>query len=152
MVKYANEIFTNLWLGDIRDSRDSQFISKIDVIINCTNNIPYLDNSKECFRVGVEDNLKKNEIILLYKLLDPTIDFIHEKLKSQKSVFVHCYAGKQRSASVICAYLMKYLDFNLDDAKYFVKSKRAHIFTPVCNFNGALKLYEKKNSQKNIYI
>jgi len=150
MVFTANEIFHNLWLGDIRDSRNNDFISKIDVIINCTNNLPYLDNKKICYRVGVEDNLEKNEIIQLYKLLDPTIDFIHKNLINQKCVFVHCYAGKQRSASVICAYIMKYFKLSLNEATLLVKSKRQHIFTPLCNFEAALQVFEKKQIENNM--
>ena len=93
----------------------------------------------------MEDNLERDEIITLYKLLDPAITYIHEKLKQQKRVFVHCYAGKQRSASVVCAYLMKYLKLNLEQAKNLVLTKRNHIFTPLCNFEAALTVFEKKN-------
>lgn len=140
----ANEIFYNLWLGDIRDSRNKSFISDMDVIINCTTNLPYLDENKECYRVSVEDNLEKNEIINLYKLFDPTINYIHEKLRQQKKVFVHCYAGKQRSASVVCAYMMKYLKLNFEEAAQLLITKRCHIFTPQCNFEAALRVFDKK--------
>mgnify|MGYP001165271342 CR=1 FL=1 len=149
MVFTANEIITNLWLGDIRDSRNTEFINSIDVIINCTKNLPFQNDKKKCIRVSVEDNLEKDEIVALYKYLDPITKFIHVQLLNDKKVFVHCYAGKQRSASVICGYLMKFLDLSYTQSTQLIKTKRYHIFTPLPNFDAALKIWEKnKNKQQ----
>ena len=141
----ANEILTNLWLGDIKDSKHIEFINNIDVIINCTKDIPFINKKKKCLRVNVEDNLKKIEIINLYKYLDSITKVINNYLKSNLKIFVHCYAGKQRSATVICAYLIKYLKIPYVEAKELLISKRKHVFTPLTNFTGALELFEKNN-------
>jgi len=148
MVFTANEIFTNLWLGDIRDSRNSEFINSIDVVINCTKNLPFINNSKKSIRVSVEDNLEKEEIASLYKYLEPITKFIHVQLVNNKKVFVHCYAGKQRSASVVCAYLMKFMDLSYKESTGLIKSKRYHIFTPLPNFDAALRIWEKNITKK----
>ena len=37
----ACEIITDLWLGNIRDSRNAEFINKVDVVINCSKKIPF---------------------------------------------------------------------------------------------------------------
>ena len=148
MVFTANEIFTNLWLGDIRDSRNSEFINSIDVVINCTKNLPFINNSKKSIRVFVEDNLEKEEIASLYKYLEPITKFIHVQLVNNKKVFVHCYAGKQRSASVVCAYLMKFMDLSYKESTGLIKSKRYHIFTPLPNFDAALRIWEKNITKK----
>ena len=66
---------------------------------------------KKCIRVSVDDNLEKEEIVSLYKYLEPiTFKFIHVQLVHKK-VFVHCYVGKQRSKWV-CGCLMKFMDLN----------------------------------------
>ena len=148
MVFTANEIFTNLWLGDIRDSRNSEFINSIDVVINCTKNLPFINNSKKSIRVSVEDNLEKEEIASLYKYLEPITKFIHVQLINNKKVFVHCYAGKQRSASVVCAYLMKFMELSYKESTELIKSKRYHIFTPLPNFDAALRIWEKNITKK----
>lgn len=148
MVFTANEIFTNLWLGDIRDSRNSEFINSIDVVINCTKNLPFINNSKKSIRVSVEDNLEKEEIASLYKYLEPITKFIHVQLVNNKKVFVHCYAGKQRSASVVCAYLMKFMELSYKESTELIKSKRYHIFTPLPNFDAALRIWEKNITKK----
>jgi len=148
MVFTANEIFTNLWLGDIRDSRNVEFINSVDVVINCTKNLPFINNSKKSIRVSVEDNLEKEEIVSLYKYLETITKFIHIQLLNNKKIFVHCYAGKQRSVSIVCAYIMKFMDLSYKEATSLIKSKRYHIFTPLPNFDAALRIWEKNISKK----
>ena len=104
----ANEILTNLWLGNIIDSRNIDFLNNIDIVINCSKNIPFSNKQNQQIRIKVDDNLEKNEIVNMYKYLDAITEYIHKSLVNSKRIFVHCYAGKQRSATVICAYLMKY--------------------------------------------
>lgn len=140
----ASEIITNLWLGNIIDSRNVEFLNNIDIIINCTKNLPFNNDKNEQVRIKVDDNLEKEEIVSMYKYLNNTTSFIHESLTKGKSIFVHCYAGKQRSATVICAYLMKYLQFSYDEAKNLLRCKRLIVFTPLTNFDAALKLFEMK--------
>lgn len=144
----ANEIITNLWLGNIIDSRNIEFLNNIDIVINCSKNIPFSNKENKQIRLKVDDNLEKQEIVNMYKYLDAITDFIHKSLLNSKRIFVHCYAGKQRSATVICAYIMKYLDLSYNEATELIQKKRLIIFTPLPNFDGALKLFEIKLNKK----
>ena len=74
----------------------------------------------------------------MYKYLDSTSNFLHKNLLENKSVFVHCYAGKQRSATIICAYLMKYLKMSYREVSDLMQTKRLIVFTPLPNFNKPL--------------
>ena len=145
----ANEILTNLWLGNIIDSRNTDFLNNIDIVINCSKNIPFSNKKNHQIRIKVDDNLEKNEIVNMYKYLDAITEYIHKSLINSKRIFVHCYAGKQRSATVICAYIMKYLDLSYNDATELIRNKRLIIFTPLPNFDGALKLFEMKLKEKS---
>ena len=51
---------------------------------------------------------------------------MHQYLEDNplKGVFVHCFMGSSRSATIIIAYLMKYHNYKLDDALVYVKEKR----------------------------
>lgn len=51
------------------------------------------------------------------------LPFIENKLKNG-SVLVHCNAGCHRSATIVVSYLMKQLNWDIDTAHNFVKSKR----------------------------
>lgn len=138
----ACEIITDLWLGNIRDSRNAEFINKVDVVINCSKKIPFLNNKKKCIRIPVDDNLEKTEIMNMYRFFPKITDIIHSYLTKNKIVFVHCYAGKQRSASIVVAYLMKYLRISLKNSIKLLESKRAIVFKPLVNFENALLLFQ----------
>ena len=61
----ANEIIPNLFLGDIVTSRSKEFMDSMNVkmVVNCTKNIPFLENCHfKKVRVPVDDNLEEEEI------------------------------------------------------------------------------------------
>ena len=140
------EIIPNLWLGDIRIAKNKIFFDEndINIVINCSKNIPFYSNYTTNIRISVDDNLQPEEIKKLYLYLDKACDLINEKLLDNRKILVHCYAGKQRSASVIVSYLMKYSNMSLQESIDAVKSKREIIFTPGINFLDSLVKFEKK--------
>ena len=140
----ATQILNGLWLGNIIDSKNLEFLEGIDIIINASTDIPFVSNKTKNIRVSVKDNLEKEQIIKLYTYLDNITEFIYNSLMDNKKIFVHCYAGKQRSATIICAYLMKYLNLSYKSSTELMKSKRVVVFTPLPNFDDALRLFEDK--------
>ncbi|XP_002160979.1 phosphatidylglycerophosphatase and protein-tyrosine phosphatase 1 [Hydra vulgaris] len=56
--------------------------------------------------------------------IESALDFIN---KSSSSVYVHCKAGRSRSATVVVCYLIKQYKMSSDDAIQFVREKRPHI-------------------------
>jgi protein-tyrosine phosphatase len=140
----ASEIIPHLWLGNILDARNSEFMNKIDIVINCSKNIPFYSKTTRNIRIAVNDDLAKIEIANMYKYLDNATQFIYDNILKNKVIFVHCYAGKQRSATVICAYLMRYLHISYKEATELMRTKRYVVFTPLSNFDNALKLFETK--------
>tara|TARA_B100000925_G_scaffold156345_1_gene117399 strand:- start:1684 stop:2283 length:600 start_codon:yes stop_codon:yes gene_type:complete len=118
-------IVDQLYLGNSCNARNYYELenNKVGLIINsspCISN--YFQNEFEYYNVKVEDISGAD--ILCH--LDNTVTKMHEFIESnpQKSVFVHCFMGSSRSATIIIAYLMKYHDYNLRDALNFVKEKR----------------------------
>ena len=138
------EIIPNLWLGDIRSAKNKHFFDEngINVIINCSKDIPFYSNYGEKIRIAVNDDLKRDEIDKMYQYLPKVTDLIQDKLEKNNKILVHCYAGKQRSASVIVGYLMKYGNLSMKNAILAVQSKRLIAFTPGINFDNALKQFE----------
>lgn len=142
----ANEILSGLWLGNITDAKNLQFINTMDIVINCSKTIPFKSKRTRNVRVGVDDNLEPIEIKNLYLLLPKITEFIHSSLKKNEIIFVHCHAGIQRSASVIVAYLIRYLNISLTKAIRLVRTKRNIVFTPCINFKTSLIKFEKDYS------
>jgi protein-tyrosine phosphatase len=141
----ASEVVPNLWIGNANDILVGDFIRSFDVIINCTKNIPFpAETQCKTIRIFVDDNLDPVELDNLYKYLDKTTQYIHVHLLNGRRVFVHCYAGKQRSASVIVAYMMRYFHMGLEDASTALQSKRGIVFEPLCNFRPILEKFEER--------
>ena len=140
----ATEILNGLWLGNILDTKNPEFMKNIDIVINASTDIPFTSDKSKNIRIKVKDNLEKEEISKMYNYLDNISKYIYDCLMENKIIFVHCYAGKQRSATIICAYLMKYLNLSYKESSDLMKTKRIVVFTPLPNFDSALRLYEDK--------
>lgn len=146
LIYNAQEIYPGLWLGDINSALDKKFLQskKITCIFNCTKSLPFIDDSRitSKFRIAVMDNLEPDEIMKMYKLINPTVNKLHSSL-NDNNVLVHCHKGKQRSATIIIAYLMKFANMTKDEAMFTVKTKRPVICSPAPNFDFALDKYER---------
>ena len=139
----ANEIVPNLWLGNFQDAHSEPWINQFDIIINCTKELPFCNNNCKQIRIPIDDNLETIEVNNMYKCLDMITEFIHIQLLKGKKIFVHCFAGVQRSASVIVAYLLRYSGLSLDECVKCVLSKRPIVFQPMCNFRPALDKFNE---------
>jgi protein-tyrosine phosphatase len=151
MPKYisANEIYPGIWLGDIIAGSDHKFLKKnnITCIFNCTCSLPTFSSNdkwklRHKFRVPVYDNLDKAQIYKMYKQLDKCAKLM-AKLLPDHNILVHCHAGRQRSFSIVTAFLMKYGKLSKDDAIALIRTKRKVVGLPYVNFDAALSQYEK---------
>nr|XP_058960311.1 phosphatidylglycerophosphatase and protein-tyrosine phosphatase 1-like [Pocillopora verrucosa] len=61
------------------------------------------------------------------EMLRKGVEFIEEMNQNQNSVYVHCKAGRGRSATLATCYIMKAKRLQPMDAYQYVKSKRPHI-------------------------
>lgn len=130
----CDKIFDNLFLGNIDCARNLDFIKKnnIKYIFNISNGIPnYFEYNKDIkyFNLFVADSLLENDINIMYKklhefviLLDKFIDF------NDGNILVHCYAGRQRSAILIAAYLVYKYKMTPDEAYDYILDKRPEAF------------------------
>lgn len=144
-----DKIIPNLFIGNIVAAQDFGFIKKnnIKVIINCSNDIPNyytLNDNIEYHRLPIDDSLEEYDIKLMSELLPKYVSIIEKALSENKPVLVHCYAGRQRSACLIAAYLIFKYNYSLEDAYKYIISKRAQAFHygKGYNFNKSLIDYQ----------
>ena len=133
----ANQIMPRLWLGNFWSSQDQDLITKhqITVIINCTKDLPFMDlPGVYKYRVPVDDNLQKKEIIDMIYWLVKILPIIDHHLQYGRSILIHCAAGVQRSAIVVLSYLYFYHSHNAILSYTLIKSHRPVAFSPAINF------------------
>ena len=163
----ADEIIPRLWLGNVRASQDEDFIQreKIDVIFNCTKDLPFLYEERRSlttmkdlpflieerrsltmpkqYRVPVDDNLQEEEIRNI-ELWSPEI--AHKLLtlyNKGHTILVHCYAGMQRSAACVAILLIALKHMKAEDAMNYIRSRRPVAFQPRANFGRAIAFFER---------
>lgn len=148
-VDNANLIMPNLWLGNMFAAHDEYFIksNNINLVINCSKDIEipewYERHGVAAIRLAINDANTDVDNHKLDSNIDDLVNVIHEYRKEGKNVLVHCYAGMQRSATVVGSYLIKRYDHRPEHAIFYVRHKRPIAFTPKPTFGGFIKKQKK---------
>jgi len=157
----SNIIVENLYLGNIIDAHNLSFLvnNNIGAIINCTENEPFhqyfimnddnnTQNEKYTLRLDIKDSKDEENIEKFMNIIDNGVEFIntHKNINKQ-NIFVHCYWGLMRSATVIAGYLIKYENYSVDNAIELIKNKRSYTFSNLYNFKDILESYQEKISK-----
>ena len=145
-----NIIINNLYLGNINKSMDIDFLknNNIQAIINCTENEPFSDyfDNKSKLRIPINDSKDDENIDYFKSLIPESIKFINNCLNNDKRIYIHCYWGLMRSATIVACYLIKKYNLTPNDAIQVIKEQRPRALPSIYNFNEILNyVYENKN-------
>jgi protein-tyrosine phosphatase len=137
-------IVDKLYLGSWQNIQSNVCkVFNIDVVICLALECQYDDIPNVLiYRYGYIDSTSQSILCDINDILE----IIHNSITNNKNVFVHCVAGKSRSASIVIAYIMKYCNMTLRDAYCHVKNLR-HIY-PNMEFIKQLITFEIK--EKNL--
>jgi len=100
-------------------------------------NVEYSKDIIENHMIIEADDMEEFNMRLYF---DDSFEFIDEGRKLG-SVYVHCYAGVSRSATIMTAYVMNRFNMTFKDAYKLVKSKR-YVIAPNPGFVEQLKQFE----------
>lgn len=117
-----SEIIPNLFIGNMGVSQNHKELASRGIrrVINVSTDIPMPFEDMKYLRVPLEDSPKAK--INLY--FEDTFQFIDEGLKAGEGVLVHCFAGVSRSATIVCAYLMKRYSIPFETAMETLRYRR----------------------------
>lgn len=151
------EITPQIYLGEDQDSHDLTTLktNNVGCVMNCTKSCvefhDELPKDIERVRIPVHDNDRKYDIVL-FNMLPFAVLKIDDTIRAGRSVLCHCLSGRQRSPTVIAAYLMLKHSMSVNDAISFIQSKKPIVFTPKINFVLALEWWNHtlRNDQKHL--
>ena len=152
MPNNADEIIPRLWLGNVRASTDEDFIrnANIQVVFNCTKDLPFSYLVPLKYRVPVDDNLEEDEI---RNLALWSIEIAHKLIAEYnkgRTILVHCMAGMQRSAASVAFFLIAYKRMRAEDAMAYIKQRRPIAFHTKANFRRSIEYFDKEWHQRII--
>jgi protein-tyrosine phosphatase len=132
-----DEIVSHLFVGSADALVDA---SQFSLIINCTHDIRIL-GSVRTIRIPINDVSSDS-----YKLVDliyntGVLKVMHEYIKNNKKVLVHCFAGIQRSCTLVACYLIQYHDMTPFTALEYIRQKRPIAFFGHINLLNAIELF-----------
>jgi len=133
LVNPYDEITPGLYIGDIMALNDDLFMSKIDCVINLSNQKNLYPEQTKVYNIDIFDHPDTD----ISKYLDLTFDLIKNSIENDDQILVHCIAGQSRSPTIVIHYLMKINDWSYETALEYTKSKRS-IVCPNAGFVKAL--------------
>ncbi len=120
------EIGKGLYMSDLSTAYDVKTLSsyRISHIVSVMPGLLDLPSypPSQLLQIPVEDMPFAD----IYSYLDSAVRWIDRALKShpEARVLVHCYKGASRSATVVCAYLMKTKRWSTNETLAYIKSRR----------------------------
>jgi protein-tyrosine phosphatase len=131
-------IIPQLYLSDYKDAKQAP---RDYFIVNCTKDLPMVGPG---IRLPVDDDLSAEAMDTMAQNLPRVLSIIDSVRSSGRNVLVHCFAGQQRSAAVVTAYMMKE-GMCKKDAVHFVRSKKRDAFLTGINFGPVLENFSQKS-------
>ena len=137
----ADEILDGIYLGSIDSVYDQKSLEEhgITHIISAVAGFvpPYPDKFKYIV-INALDSLNTD----LSENFDLCNDFIQKALNKNGKVLIHCIAGRSRSVTILCAYIIYKFGIDVNNALNSIRSRR-NIIEPNQNF--IKQLYEYYN-------
>lgn len=118
-------IIDNIYLGSAFNASCNSTMknNNIELIINLTTDISnYFEKDFIYKNYPLHDNNKDSIKQYLDKAYQEILDF--QEKNNGKNIFIHCFMGASRSASIVIYYLIKKYEYTIDDAIIFIKNKR----------------------------
>ena len=144
----AEEISSGLWLGALSAAENHAFIKQqhiTHVLTVFPHEPPEVPKSVKLLQIKCADS----PMALIGMKFDEACDFIDTARAGGGCVLVHCLCGVSRSATMVCAALMRHEDMTASDALALVRSRRS-IADPNPAFLTQLGIFEQQSCARDI--
>lgn len=139
------EFVCGLWVGDLKNKKCEKFLNEknINITINLTNDLSYLNNKKE-FNDIIMQNIKKYEDIRLSDYLLKITNYIFMNLQNNKNILIYCNKNENYNELILLAYLLRYANVNFIKSVEIIRTKLPNSFNNNFNYKSALQKFMKK--------
>lgn len=127
--RWWDEIEPQLWLGAVPLPGDADRLAALGIsaVVNtCEESAGPVADYR---RLGIQQ-LRMPTVDFTHPALadvENAVEFIENALKRGGKVYVHCKAGRGRSATVVACWLIKSRGLNRDQAQALLRQKRPHV-------------------------
>ena len=132
-----DKVCAGLYIGDLDSARNKHLLDAHEIthVVSCIGT-QYFEDIKYHV-INLDDSPDAN----IYQYLYDAVEFVDEAIAQNGNVFVHCYAGISRSASIVLAYIMAIKKYKLTNALTALQGARP-ICQPNSGFMFQLKCFE----------
>lgn len=141
----AQKIIDGIYLGNINSVYDYEELKKLGIthIISVVAGFyPYLSDDKNFNYLIL--NALDTENTDLSEYFEICNNYIDEALENNNKLLIHCMAGRSRSVTILCAYIIKKFGMNVENSLKSIKNKR-NIIEPNQGFLKQLQEYYNYN-------
>lgn len=78
------------------------------------------------------------------------VQFIHDHVSKERTVYIHCKAGRSRSATMLACYLLRHWQLTPQQATSFLIEKRSHVVFGDTNLKTIQQYYDYLKTNKLI--
>ena len=137
-----DEITDYLYLGSRKALQNCG--DEFSMIVNCTRDIGFPKNCEKCIRIPIDDDPYSNNKILKYMEETNVLEKMRECIVNKEPVLVHCFAGMQRSCTIVACYLIKYCKLSPKEAILYIQKKRPNAFFGEIHFLSVINNFHNK--------
>lgn len=127
-----DEVYPGIYMGDMKAVLDKDHLKQLGIthLLNCSQGKGTKETNTDAgfYRsAGIKFMGIKALDLTTFNMMPffrPAAEFIDKALKGGGKVFVHCFKGVSRSATIVLAYLMLKCDMKLLDAVKVVRARR----------------------------
>lgn len=137
---FPDRVTDNLFIGSLRSAQEQRVYDELKIghVLTCGTGMSiYLSENMDQLQLALADTVEEK----LSGHLQKGIEYISNAVKKDERVLVHCFAGLSRSASMVCAYLMKENMWTFEKSLEVVRKGRPNAH-PNAGFQHQLKLFE----------
>eukprot|EP00668_Euglena_longa_P031860 GGOE01041127.1.p1 GENE.GGOE01041127.1~~GGOE01041127.1.p1 ORF type:complete len:431 (-),score=96.46 GGOE01041127.1:580-1812(-) len=139
---FPDQILDFLFIGSLRTAQEQRVYDDLQInrVVTCGLGMSItLGEGMDQLLLALADTVDAN----LSGHLQKGIDYIADAKAKNEKVLVHCFAGLSRSASLVCAYLMRENRWTFEQSLDFVRAARPNV-CPNEGFVKQLQSFEKQ--------